>query len=215
MYRPNLMLQNSSLYVSVDQSYSWEANNCSASQYISCLLWNPYCSLYYRVYLIHINSVHIVTLYFFIHFSIIFPFTTRTPKWLFNSHVSTKTLYRFLIASVRATCPLVYFLSYPTVLFAKCVVFKGVNTLIVQLSFYLLFILRRLDWNEQNKCILPRFFIPYTLDYRASLPQGRGTPWNTRFLVLEGKTARNNAGRKWTWAWWQWTESYGERLYQS
>ena len=71
-----------------EQSPSSEANNCSASQKIPRILWNP--KVHNRIHkclppvpiVSQINPIHTSSFHFFkTHFNIINPFTARSQKW--------------------------------------------------------------------------------------------------------------------------------------
>jgi len=91
----------------MEQSSYWEANSHSASQEISCLLWEP--EVHYRVHesppLVPILSqMHPVHPYFpKIRSNIAFPFTDSS-KWYLTLAFPTKIVYEFLISPMRATC---------------------------------------------------------------------------------------------------------------
>jgi hypothetical protein len=73
---------------SKEESPSWEANSCSATQNIPCLLWNP--TFHYLVHKslplvsiwTQINPVHTYpSLLSKINFNFTFPVVNRSPKW--------------------------------------------------------------------------------------------------------------------------------------
>ena len=80
------------------------------------VLWNP--TVHYRTHkcpppvpiLSQINPVHTPTSYFLkIHLKIIRTSTPESSQWFFPSGSPTKTLYKPLLAPIRATCPAILF----------------------------------------------------------------------------------------------------------
>jgi hypothetical protein len=85
----------------------------SASQEITCLLWNPkiHCCVHKSpppvTILTHINLVHIESLSFYkIHFNIVFPSMPRSSKWSlpFRSSYQNYEKLTCQISPMRATC---------------------------------------------------------------------------------------------------------------
>ena len=81
----------------MQQSHSWEANTCLASQEIPHILWNP--KVHYHIHkcptpipiLSQLDPVLTPTSHFLkIHFNIIFPSAQVTPKWAFFPQVSNQ-----------------------------------------------------------------------------------------------------------------------------
>jgi hypothetical protein len=109
------MVVKCGILLHVDQSPSWEANSYSASQKIPRFLW--YQKVLCRVctspppvpVLRQMNSVHISPPPHFskIHSNIIFRTIPRSSKRFIPFRFPTKMLYTFLIAPMRATCPVI------------------------------------------------------------------------------------------------------------
>jgi hypothetical protein len=91
----------------------WEANNCSPTQDLTSISWNP--KFHYRVHhnspllvpiLSQINPVHTHAFYSFqIHFNIILHICLGLPGGLFSSGFPSKALYWLAFSRMRATCP--------------------------------------------------------------------------------------------------------------
>ena len=95
----------------MEQSPSWEANQPSASQEFTHILWNL--KVHYHVHkclppvpiLNHLDPVHTPTSHYLkIHFRIFLPSMPGFPKWLFPSAFPTKTLYTPLLSPLHTTC---------------------------------------------------------------------------------------------------------------
>ena len=105
---------NKSIYIAnaMEQSPSWEANTYSASQEISCILWNP--KIHNRNYkrpspapvLGQINPVHTTQTTSWIPISILSSHQRPgLPSDLLRSGLLTKTLYSPFLSPMLATCP--------------------------------------------------------------------------------------------------------------
>ena len=93
------------------QSPSLEASTSSASQEMSCILWNP--KVHYRVHnspphvpiLSQINPVHpLATDFLMINFNVVVPYTSGIANGLLPSDFPIKTLNAPLLSAIRATC---------------------------------------------------------------------------------------------------------------
>ena len=101
----------------MEQSPSWEANRCSASQEIPRILWNP--KVHYRIHkfpprvplLGQLDPVHTPTSHFLkTHLNIILPSTPGSPKW-FSFRFPNKTLYKPLLSAYALHVPPISFFS--------------------------------------------------------------------------------------------------------
>jgi hypothetical protein len=96
----------------MEQSPSWEANSCTASQDIPCLLWKP--KVHYRVensqplapILSQMHAVHTFPPYFpKIHSNIVLHFMLRSSKRSPTFGFLTKILYAIFIFTMRLHAP--------------------------------------------------------------------------------------------------------------
>jgi hypothetical protein len=95
---------------STQHSPPWEANRIAASQEIPRILWNP--KIYYRIHIFpppvsilsRLNPVHTLKSYFLkIHFNIVLPSRSGSPKWSLSVRVLLLLLVLVLVYNQKLT----------------------------------------------------------------------------------------------------------------
>ena len=102
----SIIVQTAKLTISMEQNFSWEANEFSASEEIPHFLWNP--EVHYHIHkcpppvpvLSHISPVHNSPSHSWR--SILILSSLGLPSGVFLSGVPTKTLYAPLLSSIHA-----------------------------------------------------------------------------------------------------------------
>ena len=119
-WQVKMVVPTDQLNNSMQHNYSQEANSCSPSQEVHCILWNS--KIHYNVHnsptLLHnrsqINQIHYFPFYFFkIHFNTILPPMSRSSEWSLPAAFQSKSLHKLPFSSPH-TCHILILLHFIT-----------------------------------------------------------------------------------------------------